>query len=325
MSQPTITKFDAEIRERAEHWASLPIDELKRRTARAVNERDHEALWFITESYMYLHGSSGARISANTLRTYRRGVLDLLEAWRGENLLRPSRDAGVMYLRRWEAGVYSRNGSPASPKTIEVKLAAARTLYKALRWSGVTIADPFTDVRAPADKTPAWEKRRPYTVEEIDKLLDIAELEESIIVLLGAHAGLRISEMTALEWRDVNFDKQSLFVRHGKGGKQGTVQMTNRLTNHLRELHALSPSASTVLAWSTDHTRQRFRKLCLRAGVDYDSAGVHGLRHGAGTRFYQQTGDLGKVAAHLRHADLQTTRIYAKVNPADLAADIEDW
>lgn len=325
MSQAGLTKFSAEIRARAEEWAMLPTDELKRRAARAVNERDHEALWYLTESFLYLHGSAGANISPHTLRTYRRGVLDVLEAWRGENLLRPSRDAGVVYIRRWEAGVHSHTGKPASPKTIEVKLAAARTLYKALRWSGLTDADPFADVRPPTDKTPAWEKRRPYTVEEVERLLEAAELEDTIVVLLGAHAGLRVSEMTSLEWRDVNTEKQTLFVRHGKGGKQATVQMTNRLTNHLMEMRALSPSATTVLNWTPDHTRYRFKQLCARAGVEYHGAGLHGLRHGAGTRFYQQTGDLGKVAAHLRHADIQTTRIYAKVDTEDVARDIEDW
>ncbi|MEJ2219047.1 MAG: tyrosine-type recombinase/integrase, partial [Gemmatimonadota bacterium] len=71
--------------------------------------------------------------------------------------------------------------------------------------------------------------------------------------------------------------------------------------------------------------RKRFRGLCRRAGVDYDSAGVHGLRHGAGTRYYRQTHDLGRVAAHLRHADIQTTRIYAKVDQDAIQEDIDDW
>src|SRR5690606_40986826 len=63
----------------------------------------------------------------------------------GENLLRPSRDAGVVYLRRLEAGL-KPDGTPAprppSPATLQVKLAAARTLYRALRWAGATEARP---------------------------------------------------------------------------------------------------------------------------------------------------------------------------------------
>src|SRR5690606_15468259 len=80
-----------------------------------------------------------------------------------------------------------------------------------------------------------------------------------------------------------------------------------------------------VLPWGADHARRRFRRLCARAGVDYDSAAVHGLRHAAGTRYYRQTNDLGRVAAHLRHADIQTTRIYAKIGNQEVQEDIEDW
>ena len=76
---------------------------------------------------------------------------------------------------------------------------------------------------------------------------------------------------------------------------------------------------------AADHARKRFRRICAVAGVDYKSAGVHGLRHGAGTRYYKQTGDLGRVAAHLRHADIQTTRIYAKIDSDSIGEDIEDW
>ncbi|MCW5819093.1 MAG: site-specific integrase [Trueperaceae bacterium] len=334
---------------RAESWAALPPEELKRRAASAAANRDAEQLWALTEAYLFLHGSRGAKVSRHTLRTYRRGVLDLVEAWAGENLLRPSRDAGVVYMRRLEAGPPpaalqpaktkrapdDAKDEPLSPASLQVKLAAARTLYKALRWAGATEARPFDDVRVAKDPTPAWEKRRPYSDDEVEALLEFADPAEKVVVLLGAHAGLRISEMTDLGWTDLDLERGQLRVRSGKGGKAATVSLTKRLRDALSDLRLVDMSGQNgknrqrdsglVLPWAADHARRRFKRVCALAGVEYASAGVHGLRHGAGTRYYRQTGDLGRVAAHLRHADIQTTRIYAKISAQSIGEDIEDW
>lgn len=328
-----ISRYDGSALSRAEAWAGLPSDELRRRAAKAANERDPEELWALTEAYLFLHGSKGARVSRHTLRTYRRGVADLLNAWAGENLLRPARDAGVVYVRRLESGALT-DGEPPTPATISVKLAAARTLYKALRWAGATEARPFDDVRVAKDPTPPWEKRRPYRDAEVEALLGHALGAERVMVLLGAHGGLRIGEMADLRWDDVDMATSTLRVRSGKGGKAATVRMTRRLREALAELAAdpdylaaerRQRDAAYVLPWTADHARRRFKRVCALAGIDYRTAGVHGLRHGAGTRYYRQTKDLGRVAAHLRHADIQTTRIYAKIDAEAIGDDIEEW
>jgi len=327
---------------RAETWASLPPDDLKRRGASAAANRDAEQLWALTEAYLFMHGSRGAKVSQHTLRTYRRGVIDLVGSWAGENLLRPSRDAGVIYMRRLEAGTPTHEveagappPAPLSAASLQVKLAAARTLYKALRWAGATEARPFDDVRVAKDPTPPWEKRRPYRESEVEALLEAADGAEKVMVLLGAHAGLRIGEMADLRWSDLDLERGQLRVRSGKGGKAANVSLTKRLRDALSGLRLAAGAgqheknrqrdAGLVLPWSADHARRRFKRVCGLAGVDYQSAGVHGLRHGAGTRYYRQTGDLGRVAAHLRHADIQTTRIYAKIGADAIGEDIEEW
>jgi len=45
--------------------------------------------------------------------------------------------------------------------------------------------------------------------------------------------------------------------------------------------------------------------------------GYHALRHSAGTRLYEATHDLHVTARHLRHASLDTARIYAHLADAD--------
>ncbi|MCA9835492.1 MAG: site-specific integrase [Trueperaceae bacterium] len=317
--------------EHARSWASLSSEDLKRLAAKAVLERDHETLWDLTRAYMFLHGAKGGKVSKHTLKSYRRGVLDLLESWQHENLLRPGRDAGVLYIRTLETEPKAETGKPLSPATVEVKLAAARTLYKALRWSGVSEAVPFENVKPAADPTPDWEKRQPYTVREVDALLELADPSEKVMVLLGAHAGLRISEMVGLSWSDIDWSRSSLKVL-GKGGKRASVTMSARLEVELKRLRQLqderkrtAQAADKVLPWASDRARGRFKELCQLAGVTYDDKAVHGLRHGAGTRYYAQTKDLGRVASHLRHENIQTTRVYAKLADEAIKDDLKDW
>ena len=141
--------------QRTRELADLQEDDLRRYAAEAARDRDGPALWALTEAHLTLHGSAGSRVSSHTLRAYRHAVGALLSDWSGENLLRPSRNAGVLWVRELE-GRYKT-------ATVRVYLSGAKALYAALRWSGASEAVPFADVKVAVDKTPAWEKRDAYT------------------------------------------------------------------------------------------------------------------------------------------------------------------
>lgn len=327
--------YTGTLESRADSWAGLSDEALRRRALEAVRERNHEALWSLTEAFLFLRAKTGARISKHTLKAYRRGVRDLLAAWAHENLLRPSRDAGHRYARLLELRPARKgNPKPLEPSSIQVKLAAARTLYKALRWAGATDATPFLDVQSEPDKTDPWLKRSYYTPTEVERLLEHASAVDQVIVLLGAHAGLRIAEMASLEWADVDRDFLGLAVS-GKGGKRAWVPCSGRLAAALAELQEaaaqpergrVSPARTgKVLPFGDYRVRERFRKLCLVACVAYAGREVHGLRHSAGTRIYEDQHDLGAAATHLRHANVQTTRRYAHPSQAARRKAVEDW
>src|SRR5205814_142137 len=135
-------------------------------------------LWRITDAWLTTHGGAGAQTSEHTRRAYCRGATDLVIAWQaaGVNLLRPPRDAGVLWVRGLEATRHSAS-------TVRVRLAGARALYAALRWAGATEADPFRDTKPARDPTPQEEKRKPYSTDEMEDLLAVAMPEERALVL----------------------------------------------------------------------------------------------------------------------------------------------
>ena len=304
--------FTGESVERALSWSILSDEDLRREAARAANARDADALWSLTEAFLTLYSSKRSKVSAHTLRTYRRGVLDLVERWANENLLRPSRDAGPQYLLRLESTPYTyKDGAPQhyKPETLNAKLAAARTFYKALRWSGATSADPFGHVRPVYDPVPPEEKRPAYAHGEVLKLVAGAAPADKVLVLLCAHGGLRADEATSLTWGRVDFRRAGMRVT-GKGSKEQWVGMSDDLLEALEAFYEGQTAARDVLPFGKARARERLARLCELTGVEYK--GVHSLRHYAGTRLWELHGSLDAPAEHLRHANVQTTRRYAK-------------
>lgn len=298
-------------------WSDLDDAALKRRATVAAANRDLKALTSLTVAHATLtsRGREGAW-APHTIRSYERGISDLLTAWQGENLLRPTRDAGPALIARLTA-------SGLSPSTVSVRLAAARALYRALRWSGATTEHPFADVRVPTDPTPRWDKREPYSDDDVTRLLAAANgrPERAVVVLLGAHAGLRASEMVALEWGDVNLSGQRLIVRHGKGGKAGAVNLSPALTNALLGMRDHPRPLGNIATY--DAVVYAMRRLCHLSGVKH--RGVHALRHTCGTRIYRETHDLNDAARHLRHAQIETAAVYAKWSDQTVRSTVAGW
>lgn len=301
--------------QRTRDLATMGEDELRRFAAEAVRDRDAAALWGLTEAHLTLHGSSGSRVSAHTLSAYHHAVGMLLTDWEGENLLRPGRNAGVLWVRELEARL--------KPASVRVYLAGAKALYAALRWSGATDAAPFADVKVAVDKTPAWEKREAYTQTEVHWLERCSEGPTLLVVLLGGHAGLRVSEMTALKWEHVNLGDGTLRVVAGKGGKSARVYLTPTLVSAFEQTPLEQRTGYALPCRSRQAVYQRLEAACKQAKVKFK--GVHALRHASGTRLRDETGDLALVADHLRHSSLDTARGYAKANNVQLKRALGEW
>ena len=302
---------------RSRLWTDLSEGELRRLAVAACRDQDSDTLWALTEAYFTTYGASGARASRHTLRAYRQGLAVFLTfaGTRAVNLLHPARDLGPTFLREREA-------AGKSPGTVRLELAAVRLLYRALRWAGATTDDPFLDARPARDHTAPWDKRQPYAEDDLQALLAAAPSDTRAMLLLGAHAGLRVSELLALVWSDLDFGARIVWVRSGKGGKARSAVMSETLAQALRVLEPGRPDQQ-LFTLSDVALRKRLRVLCLNTGVTYRA--VHALRHYSGTKLYRVSSDLEAVARHLGHSTLETTRIYAKWSDESLKSSVGTW
>lgn len=168
------------------------------------------------------------------------------------------------------------------------------------------------------EQTTAWDKRAPYTHDEVQTLLAAGDARMRALLLLCSHGGLRISEVLDLRWAEVRSGAQELIVQHGKGGRQRRVVMGESLISALTDL----PRREHVIGGSDPAAVERLQRLCARAGVPCRG---HHVRHYAGTRLTREGASLDDVARHLGHAALETARIYAKWSDDGLRRRLGRW
>lgn len=296
----------------AQHLKRVKDETLKQTAASAAGDKDADALFAVL--WAYTTRGSKSKASPHTAASYERGVRLFIEFVNKEGItiLRPQRQNGDNFVEFLEGKGYA-------PKTTQARLAAVKALYAALRWSGATTARPFQDTKAPSNKEDESTRRdKPYTQSEVDKLLGAANDLDAVLVLLGAHAGLRVDEATSLLWtKPTSGSSEACYISQdgllrifGKGRRERMVFVSPTLAAALSKWRAVTPHTTEprVLPFTTTRARQRLQALTKKAGVTW--RGVHGLRHFCGTNIYVRTRSAKAVKDHLGHANLITTDKY---------------
>ncbi|SMB78345.1 tyrosine-type recombinase/integrase [Deinococcus hopiensis] len=311
--------------DQASAWVSLHESELRRRAMEAARDKNAEVLWDLTAAYLTTLGQVGITLSPHTLRSYRTGVRQFLthaeeRAW---NLLRPRRNDAAFWIASLTANTDAPQKKAAS--TVRSRVAAANALYAALRWAGATEAHPFEDVKQPRDRTDAISKRPPYRETTVHRALAAAERENRtdlrVLILLTAHAGLRIEEALTLTWKDIDAVNRRITVR-GKGDKRRIVGMSGTLEDALRAHAGQGKDGRLFTFRYRSGAVYHLRRLMEAEGLTW--AGFHAYRKFNGTLLYKRTRDFARVARHLGHSNVNTTRAYVEVPADDLASELAD-
>jgi integrase len=160
--------------------------------------------------------------------------------------------------------------------------------------------------------------------------------QDRALFTTAAFTGLRMGELRALRWADVDLDKRLLHVRRGvarkdlgdtKSHKVRSVPLIDQVAEELRSQRrrvALSDPEALVFPgpsgsfFDDSALRRRFYSALQRAGLN--RLRFHDLRHTFGT-LAVQVFPLSDVKAYMGHADIQTTMIYVHHVPRHDAAE----
>ncbi|APO96375.1 tyrosine recombinase XerC [Xanthomonas vesicatoria] len=270
------------------------------------------------------------QVSAHTLDAYRRDLAALL-SWAAEQ----KNDAGVAValdvaqldsaqLRQFVAAEHRRG---LSAKSLQRRLSACRSYYAWLLKHGRITASPAAALRAP--KAP----RKLPQVLDADEAVRLVEvptdaplgLRDRALLELFYSSGLRLSELCALRWRDLDLASGLVMVL-GKGGKQRLVPVGSHAIAALREwqrdsggraeTHVFPGRAGGAI--SQRAVQIRIKQLAVRQGM-FKDVHPHMLRHSFASHILESSGDLRGVQELLGHSDIATTQIYTHLDFQHLA------
>jgi integrase len=222
-----------------------------------------------------------------------------------------------------------------SDRTINKVLVLMHGIFKRAQRAYGLVGNPVAAVeRQPIRRSGDFEVLSPG---EIAALARAAESEQdAALFVTAAFTGLRLGELLALRWIDVDFGKRLVHVRRAythrelgppKSGRVRSVPLIDDVARALdglsRREHLTGPDDlvfPNVVGKPLDDSklRRRFYRALERAGLK--RVRFHDLRHSFGT-LAVQVFPLSDVKAYMGHADIQTTMVYVHHLPADDAAE----
>jgi integrase/recombinase XerD len=174
---------------------------------------------------------------------------------------------------------------------------------------------------------------------DVQRLLDSCDRADPIgsrdyaILMLVARLGLRSAEVARLELDDIDWRAGQITLR-GKAGRQDGMPLPHDAGEALAAYLSQARPAATlrqvflaakapVRAIPPGLVSDVTHRACDRAGLP--RAGAHRLRHTLATQMLRRGASIAEVSQVLRHRDLATTAIYAKVDFAVLRTVAQPW
>jgi len=212
-------------------------------------------------------------------------------------------DPGTATREQVEAWWATRRDKSAATRSND--LACLRSFYRwAQRWEHrpdnptIRLDAPRVDKGLP----------RPLGRAEVLHLLEVLPADLHRAVALGAYAGLRVSEVAALSWLDVDRDTRRARIMHSKGGKSRIVALSGVLLDHILPDTGGNVVTGTKAIMTAAQLQRRINRAMHAEGI---AGTFHTLRHRYGTLAYQETHDLVAVGRQMGHSSPVTTAIYA--------------
>lgn len=222
--------------------------------------------------------------------------------------------------------------SPLSASSLQTQLASIRLFFDYLVAEKHLSYNPAKLISAPKEG-----KRLPKIVEVdlLQKILDRPpanelEVRDLAICELLYSSGLRLSELAALDLKNISRRQREVYVSGGKGGKDRIIPVGSAALTALEAWKGVRQSwlaniqgkrvKTDALFISQQGNRlssrqvsNRVKRYALESGVNINLH-PHLLRHSMATHVLESSQDIRLVQELLGHADIATTQVYTHLD-----------
>jgi site-specific recombinase XerD len=179
------------------------------------------------------------------------------------------------------------------------------------------------------------------SAEDIEHLLTACEAStprqsrDRAVLLLLARLGLRARDVTALTLHDIEWNEGTFRVR-GKNRRETRLPLPQEVGEAIwtyvqyhrppiATAHVFLTTIAPVGPIKQRLVSQIVAQALQRAGLESSARGAHLLRHSAATAMLRHGVSLESIGAVLRHASMDTTVIYTKVDTDLLRQVVIPW
>jgi integrase/recombinase XerD len=156
--------------------------------------------------------------------------------------------------------------------------------------------------------------------EETEKILNVVtNIKHLCMLMLAYGCGMRVSEITNLQLKDIDSKRSLIAIRCAKGKKDRVVPLPAQLLPILRDYYRLYKPQLYLFEnepgerYSTRSVQTVFQRAKQKAGIR-KSGGIHSFRHSYATHLLEAGTDIRVIQELLGHSQLKTTMIYTHVS-----------
>lgn len=292
------------------------------------NDPDGLLVW----SRRYVEHQQVRNYSAQTTRLTEVGLRMFIGWAEDRSLERPGQITRPILesFQRWLFYRRKPNGKPLAMSSQHLVLQKIVGFFRFLVRQNVIPWNPASDL-----EMPKLEKRLPraiLTEKDVEKVMaqadlnDPVELRDRAIMEVLYSTGIRRHELAGLLLGDVDYERETVFVRLGKGKKDRIVPIGERALHWVaRYLEEARPLLVTMpddgFLWVTelggpislDWLTRRMRQYFERAEIGKSGA-VHIWRHSMATQMLEAGCEIRHLQELLGHSETSTTAIYTRVS-----------
>lgn len=287
---------------------------------------------FTKRVLQYLQALEVLGYSESTIKHRRRHLIVFLR-WCAERSLARPNEVTLPILERYQRYLFYKRDIKGRASGLASQAQHLHTVRMLFRWlvrQHYMLSNPASELqlpkrgkRLPMDYLSSEEVERVIAQTDITKELGVRD--RAILEVFYA-TGIRRAELAALDIGDVDFGRELLRVRQGKGSRDRVVPISKRALLWVQKyIYEVRPryqwdNELQALFLSYEGKRVGTEYLSEVVKVYLEAAGInkkgvcHLFRHTMATLMLENGADIRYIQAMLGHADLTTTQIYTQVS-----------